>query len=553
MKKNKTFIMKSIAIMVITAMLLCVVSCTKTEKSKDSVSEQPSQDITEGTVSSENDVNESKPVYPIEGSVTLTMNLDSIDRSEIPKYVLDSGAFFWDVVEEKTGVKLEFIGGQSNAMNASEQFILLLASGDYPDIFVSNWIEFPGGPATAIAEKYIITLDGYEQYYPNLLKRLGEEDERINKDVRTDDGKLYGFPFVCDPWGTTYAGPVVRKDWLDKLGLDEPVTVDDWYEMLTLFRDEIGAPSPLVFMSAWLFTEYNTSYLSNAWGVAYPFYVDGKEIKFGPCEPGYYDFLIEMNKWFKEGLIDKEMPSIDKGTTVAKFANGEAGVMFRQTADVISVLNANKDNPEFKVAPLKAMVLNEGDERKFCHATHRHKGSFMHSISTTCKNVEAALRFCDYFYGDEGHMLASYGTEGISYKVVDGEILYTDWIVNNPENLNPHTAIGFFAKRTNFAAFNVKPPHNFQDPVVFELVDVWRDSNMDEYIVPQIAQSIEESNTIASKYTDIDTYCREMIVNFIIGAKPLSEYETFIKKVKDYGIDTVLEIKNQACQRYLAR
>ncbi len=38
-----------------------------------------------------------------------------------------------------------------------------------------------------------------------------------------------------------YAGLMIRKDWLDELGLEIPVTYDDWEIVLTKFKEEKGA------------------------------------------------------------------------------------------------------------------------------------------------------------------------------------------------------------------------------------------------------------------------------------------------------------------------
>lgn len=39
-----------------------------------------------------------------------------------------------------------------------------------------------------------------------------------------------------EPYEESFIGLVVRKDLLDKAGLDIPVTLDDWYEALVAFK-----------------------------------------------------------------------------------------------------------------------------------------------------------------------------------------------------------------------------------------------------------------------------------------------------------------------------
>lgn len=81
--------------------------------------------------------------YPMDGTVTLSINLTPTAEAELPEWV--KGHYFWDVIQEKTGVNLEFIGSASSPQETSEAFSLLLTSGEYPDIMQANWITFKGG------------------------------------------------------------------------------------------------------------------------------------------------------------------------------------------------------------------------------------------------------------------------------------------------------------------------------------------------------------------------------------------------------------------------
>ena len=52
---------------------------------------------------------------------------------------------------------------------------------------------------------------------------------------------------------TSLVGCSRSKDWLDDLGLDTPVTYDDWYNMLKAFKAEKGAVAPMMLY----FTGFN--------------------------------------------------------------------------------------------------------------------------------------------------------------------------------------------------------------------------------------------------------------------------------------------------------
>ena len=59
----------------------------------------------------------------------------------------------------------------------------------------------------------------------------------MDKAVKTDEGNYYCFPGIYDgEYLLVYNGPVIRKDLLDKTGLERPETIDQWTEVLTYFK-----------------------------------------------------------------------------------------------------------------------------------------------------------------------------------------------------------------------------------------------------------------------------------------------------------------------------
>jgi putative aldouronate transport system substrate-binding protein len=490
--------------------------------------------------------------YPIPGNKTLTINLDPIDMSAIPNWVGDD--YFWTVIEKKTGVKLRRIGGTSGAVSVTESFTLLLASGDWPDIMVASWLTFPGGgPDKGLSEGYIIPLNDYMQKAPNFTRIL-KDNPGLSRDIRTDNGTLYVFPFARDSVSSQYAGAVIRKDWLDKLGLPLPVTLDDWYKTLTAFKQFCSAP--LTFESRYFFMEeYFSSVLSSPFDVTYLFYVDNNTVKFGPLEKSYRDFITEMHKWYTEGLLDKDMPSINKATVAAKFANGNTGLVIQQRKEVVDAITANAGNPNYEVAALLTPVMKLGDERKFGHLQNNYTGGFSWGISSKCKDIETAIRYIDYFFSDEGRMLSCFGTEGVSYEIKNGKVQILESALNHPELSNPRMLFeNYFGAPSNHAFLEIESARLVGEiPQMVEIKKIWADNNMKNYIYPPVTPTAAESEAIGLKWNNIDTYCQEMIIKFIIGTEPLSNYDRFLQNLKAYGVDEVLKSKQAAYDRYLKK
>ena len=485
--------------------------------------------------------------YPMDGTVTLSINMTKTDEAELPNWV--KGHYFWDVIEEKTGIKLEYIGSASKPQETSEEFSLLLTSGEYPDIMQANWITFKGGPSAAINDGYIIALNDYKAYFPGLAGWL-ESDEEANKTVSMDDGTWFCFPNFGNARETSGTGFAIRQDYLDAIGEEAPQTVEEWYNVLTKFKTELNLTAPLTFEARWFFLEYAAAGLSSPWGVCYPFFVEGDDVKFGPTEEGYKEFVTEMAKWYAEGLIDKDLASVDKSTVQSKFASGEAGLALQQIRNIQNCLKANAEDPNYQVIGLTSMVMNEGDTPEMGHYNNPFNGGCSTSISTQCENIGACARFLDYAYTEEGALFFAYGEEGFAWDYVDGTPTFRDIVTNNEETPDAQAARYFVAQFANFS-LHALDTRSHMGAEVLEIQKSF-ETNMNKYSYPTVTYTEDEVKTI-SKWNDIDTTCRERILGFILGNEDLANWDSFIEEINGMGLQDVLKVRQDAYTRFKNR
>jgi len=59
----------------------------------------------------------------------------------------------------------------------------------------------------------------------------------------------------------------------------------------------------------------------------------------------------------------------------------------------------------------------------------------------------------------------------------------------------------------------------------------------------------EEQEEITNLTTDIGTYVEENLDRFIMGERKMSEFDDFVKQIKDMNIDRVIEIQQTAFDR----
>lgn len=495
------------------------------------------------------DVSESKygTTYPLDAEgetldlwIINSVHTDYSSYAEMP---------FFQEVEKKTGVKLNIKGPTGGQFE--ESFNLMIASGELPDIILYDWADkkVAGGPSKYIKDGYIIPLnDVIDAYAPNLKKCL-EEDPEIDKAVKTDDGLYYVFPYFNSETPAAYAGPVVRGDWLEDCGLDKPETIDDWYEMLKAFRDKKGATSPLIWTD-WLF-EF-TGFISGAYGTQMDYYLnDEGKVEYGPATQKWKQYLETVHKWYSEDLIDKDIATIDTTTSDNKIVGGKTGAFIGTGGDMgkYKPMLAEVD-PKAKLVAVQEPVLNEGETPEFGIYDNRYSGLMSSAITTDCKDVELAAKFLDYFYSEEGRLLANFGIEGVTYEMVDGNPVLTEFVTGSDNIQNVMNAY------CN-SEFSIVDPRYYPQRMIYpeqkEAIVLWEQTNAKNHKLPVLLPTQEETDELTKYTTEIESYVEEMMIKFMIGTESLDNYDTYLKHLDELGMQKTLEIYNNVYERYLNR
>ncbi len=465
---------------------------------------------------------------------------------------------FYQEWQKRTGVKLSFTTPTANQIN--EAFNVMLASGDLPDVIEYNFFGFPGGPEKAIKDGYILRLnDLIDKYAPNYKKFLQEHPE-LDKMVKTDNGSYYSFPTLrVDDFLLTFQGPVIRKDWLDDLGLPVPETIDEWTTTLKAFKEKKGAKAPISFISKpRVFNDLNNGAFVGAFGVTRDFYIENDTIKFGPAEKGYKDFLALFRQWYADGLLDKDIATVDSKVLDANITSGTTGATWGLAGGGIGKwqpLLAEK-NPKSTMVGTKYPVLTKGTTAKFGQRDYAYSPGYMAAVSAKSKNAELAVKMLDYAYSEEGRTFFNFGTEGVSYTMVNGTPTYTDLLMKNPDKLAPSQAMSLYIRGNTGGPFVMDKRVSEQYlalPEQKSAIELWQKTDMVKYQLPLLTPTPEESAEFAKIMADINTLVDEMTLKIILGTEPLDSFEKYVEKMSSVKLSRAIEIKKAALERYNKR
>lgn len=462
------------------------------------------------------------------------------------RQILDlNETLFFQEMERITGVHIEWQMppvGQHN-----EQFSLLINSGDLPDIITHETdMSYPGGGDKAIQDGAYLRLNELiEEHAPNYSALINSTPD-FSSQSKTDEGNIWGFSMVEEKRQGAWLGMVVRQDWLDKLGMETPVTLDDWHEMLTRFKNELDAEAPMLME---VDGTWNCEEILSAFDVGSRFYqVDGVA-KYGPIEPGYREYVELMRQWYAEGLIDQEFNTRSDASDL--ISNDEVGA-YREGFYMLRARKQTAVAPDFRLVGVPTPVKAEGDVVHLRQSNNYVRG-YETAITTACKNPELAVKYLDFIYSDEGYLLSNYGVEGVTYNFDEnGEPQLSDLIVNNPDGKGVNDAIHYYLLHHG-------PMNRVWDRDAAGYTDdenacesIWNTAD-DTWVMPPITMNATEGTEFANIMADIDNLVNEMTVKFIMGMADMSEYDAFVDQIKAMRIDEALGYQQAALDRYLAR
>lgn len=490
--------------------------------------------------------------YPLETDQTLKYWIT--DETDIPGYHDRSSFPIMQAWSKETGVDIDWVIVPTNL--AEQQFNILMASGDLPDIVEWSWGDIKYGAEKAIRDGNITPLNDYTEYMPNLM-HLFEENPIYDKMSKTDSGCYYYFPNLRELGPDGYkllvtSGYMMRQDYLDRLGLPIPQTISQWYTTLKAFQTIEGVKYPLAINIEEL--RYG---LVGAFGIDLDFYQENGVVKYGRIQPAYRSFLEEMHKWFAEGLLDQNAAILDYDLTVSKFTKGESAATFGWIGSRMGKINKDGQamDPNFSLTAVPFPTLQEGERPKFTpkEPVVQTKGA---AVSNKCKHKELAIKFLDFGYGEQGNLLMNYGTEGVSYTMEDGQPTYTELIFNNSNGLSINEAMLLYVRSISTGPYlqNIRYIEQYYTtPEQKAAQELWKETDADLHRMPPITLTAEESEEYVRLIGAISEYAEDMELRFIYGQTSLSEFDQYIQTMYDLGVGRAIELQQNALERYNRR
>lgn len=492
-------------------------------------------------------------------------------------------------LSEITGLNFEFTTPDTSAYTNQRSSVWQTGSG-IPDLFlfnnaVSEQVQYMENGYNAYAPFNDDSLTGagglqigniIDTYMPVYRKKLEEnfgidpEKENAVKTATLSDGKMYCTLSVKDVARDLTYKMFINDEWIENLNegydlhlprADEIRTLEQYYTVLKAFKEydanNNGDPDDEIPVTS-KSLEYLRNFILESQGyVSYGIELesDGSQYTYVPYTEAYRNYLIFMNRLWKEGILDKNTFSITTDSQMAQSGTKNRLGSFVGAAAYL-IVGYEYESQYTTFGPLTSDYY-QGDP------VHLGFGSFVPDgacIPMQSPYIREVARLLDIMYSDLGAQLISYGVEGQNWTWDDEE--HTSWTFLVPEDWtgnqeqyratitpNVGSASGLYYSNDFVGKMN--------DDILISL------NKMSEMYLPylkvpepaEIKMNSEEYSSITTIKAALDPQFEYLEASYIRGSDGCdpsddASYEAFLSKLKGYGADTLLKCYNDALARY---
>ncbi len=443
-----------------------------------------------------------------------------------------------------------------------ERYRIMAATGQLPDISANNHVNTPVYEDW-VKQGIIRPIPEELDNYPNVRQVMELSDVQYLK----HNGRFYMIPrtsFIEDRnLYASNAALLVRKDWMDMLGIKDPENFDEFVEMLKAFTagdpdgngidDTIGLSfNTRESMGKWVIMTIRPQFNTYTWVKDVDRYVPSWAAE------GFIDVLVNMRRLYAEGVLytDFATQSAYYGSEI--FAKGKAGALeYQAAASGLQQIADQWDqyHPDQRFSEhVKLLHVFPAADGGLYHNT----GTFYWSESYFSANVEDAkmervLELYDYLMSPDGLKHLKLGIEGQDFIWKEEKLLITrpkDEKTGKWTDINSlYPSIRLFSPLAAWGGVSIED---------FQLNDI-NLAYFDEDLVKMAKEEIEWNlkyakplprpyeilamNTVKSKFSS--DYIRQDVIKVMLSKDdPVKAWREVLDRYVEEGMDEAIEDVN---------
>ncbi len=444
-----------------------------------------------------------------------------------------------------TNVTLHGTVPQSNS-EGGQAFATMMASGNVDDIVTTSKSSFD---KYATSGAFVALDPLIDEYAPDIKKFL-DDNPNLRKMITEGDGHIYFLPRFEQ--GDAAQGWYIRQDWLDKLGLEQPKTVDEFYEVLKAFRDRDPNGNGEQDEIPYFHRQKNLNALYNLMGICTGFSYNEKtgHVEHGSYTEAYKNAVKTVAQWYKEGLIDREIFTRGNNAREELLGNNTGGIThdwFTSTDGYNQKLEGSVPGINFAAFPPPADVNGvQWEETSRAQSTLKGWG-----IASSNEHPIETIKYFNFWYTDAGYRLANYGVEGTHYDLVDGKPVFKQEFLNTTKSMTEAWWSDGIALYIGYVQ-DFDAEKQWMSPITVDAFDMYVSNKYIREAFPLLSFTEDEQKVITAKWSAIETYMKEQEQKWIFGTDDVdATFDQYMAQCKQLGMDEVLAVYDAAYERYL--
>lgn len=464
-------------------------------------------------------------------------------RGEHPAQALKQDTPVLKEIFANTGVKIDLQPVPGS--NYDEKKKILIATNNIPDVLSVSSSDLNEFGRTGI----FLEISKYLDQMPNFKKVIQDNPEIKRLYV---DGKLYGFPVAVQNNIQLGKALVMRTDILKKLNLEAPKTFDELYTVLKKMKEAYPDSTPWSSRGMGSFIDALSLGMGSGYGLYFDPDINGGSYVYGTNKPEFKEVLSYLNKLYSEKLLDPDFSVNTQQKWAEKLSSGKSFFYYDNNSFALNYNDALKQiNPEFKLEVIPYLKNSKGKTRGFLYARGWLGDNY--AISSKVKDPEAIIKMYDWLYSPQGAEISNFGKKGETYEVVNGQPKIIESLVDKyKKSADP---VRVMQSEIGAGLLAISPLVDERPNMQVSSPDLVRWSEQlkkdpGAYVVPGIGPSLskEESEKVKQIRSKMDPLEQD-VVKFIMGAKPLSEFDKFAESLKTAGTPELEKIYNDALAR----
>ena len=483
---------------------------------------------------------------------------------------------FTNWYSERTGISVNFDIAPPSEWQ--EILNLRIASGDLPDIIVGFTVD-PSTLALFGPQGLFLPLSDLIETQGHFIHEVFEGSPQVRPLITSPDGEIYGLPQVNECFHCFHAQRAwINQDWLDAVGMELPQTTDEFFDVLTAFKEQDangnGDPNDEIPLAA-ATTAWNTNidgFLMNPFAFSEfkggNSYLDMNDnvISTVANTEGFREGLRYLNSLYAAGLFGEEsftQPHDQVKQLVEGGDESAVGVVLAGAHSVFANIGGDRWQRYVAVPPLEGPSgLRQSPFNPW------GVGSGQCVISSRTEHPEAAFKWCDGLYDRETTLRSVFGIpqweaeaageEGQWRWAEEGEIALdpnlpsiwrrlstfgtlqnVHWAQRGPSYRPNHLRLGE-VRRDDAAGLEIV----LYEETFAKMVPYARDI---EDVIPPLAYTVAQATEVTDLRLGLHDYIAQMTAEFVLGRTDIDAgWETYVATLDSLGINRMVEIYQAA-------